>query len=189
MIAAVCFAVTPLSRLMAAPPSPPINITLDPNRSSIEWTLRGNVHEVHGTFRLKRGAFAYNAAAGTAAGEFIADATSGESGNSTRDRRMNANILQADKFPEVRFVMERSSSPVGSATDFKSTVSGAFTLHGETHALTIPVSVKIQNQQITASGSFTVPYVAWGLKDPSTFIFRVEKQVELHVVAVGRIAP
>jgi hypothetical protein len=36
---------------------------------------------------------------------------------------------------------------------------------------------------------FVVPYVDWGLKDPSNFVLRVSKQVEVDITATGHYAP
>ena len=46
-------------------------------------------------------------------------------------------------------------------------VSGIFTLHGASHSLTVPMQIHIEAANLTAKGEFTVPYVKWGLKDPS----------------------
>ena len=48
---------------------------------------------------------------------------------------------------------------------------------------------QVSNGHVTADVHFVVPYVEWGLKDPSTFILRVSKKVDITVHAVGTLSP
>ena len=54
-------------------------------------------------------------------------------------------------------------------------------IHGATHPVTLVARVERDGADITASSSLTVPYVAWGLEDPSVFVLRVAKEVEVQV--------
>ena len=66
-------------------------------------------------------------------------------------------------------------------------VAGVFRLHGQDHTVTIPVTVAPasganQSGRLEASAKFDVPFIKWGLKNPSTFILRVSDTacVEIH---------
>ncbi len=52
--------------------------------------------------------------------------------------------------------------------------------------MTIPVRVQMQNASVTARAKFTVPYVSWGMRDPSTFALQVAKSVDVDVTLEGR---
>jgi hypothetical protein len=64
-------------------------------------------------------------------------------------------------------------------------VTGTFTLHGKPHELTVPMQVHIDGMNCTAKTHFVVPYVKWGLKDPSNFLLKVAKEVEIDLT-LGR---
>jgi hypothetical protein len=47
---------------------------------------------------------------------------------------------------------------------------------------------KKSGDQVKASTGFDVPYQDWGMKNPSTFLLKVENKVKIDVSAVGNIA-
>jgi hypothetical protein len=52
--------------------------------------------------------------------------------------------------------------------------------------MTLSVPVKVSGSALNATLHFAVPYVDWGLKDPSNFVLRVSKEVEIDIFASGR---
>jgi hypothetical protein len=51
------------------------------------------------------------------------------------------------------------------------------------------MQVHIDGSNLTATGKFVIPYVKWGLKDPSVFILKVAKDVQIDLSLKGTIAP
>jgi polyisoprenoid-binding protein YceI len=165
-----------------------ITVHLDSARTEIHWTLKGNLHDVHGTFALKGGLVTFDPASGVAEGEVLVDATSGQSGNKSRDRRMQRDVLESNTYPQIIFHPQKVSGAVKAGGTQNVTVDGTFTIHGKDHPLTLPVQVQVTpDGQITATTQFTVPYVDWGMKNPSAFAIRVDKQVKIEVISRGTV--
>jgi polyisoprenoid-binding protein YceI len=143
---------------------------------------------VHGTFRLKRGLVRFDPATGKAEGELVVDAASGDSGTAGRDRRMSESILETAKFPEIVFTPEQVEGAVNPSGPSRINVRGQFRIHGAAHPLTLAIETQSAPGRITAATHFTVPYIQWGIKNPSTFILRVSDKVEIQIDAVGRIS-
>src|SRR6202167_6396249 len=80
-----------------------LKVVLDPAQTQIHWTLSGGLHTTHGTFKLKSGELFFNPATGVAEGEILVDATTGESGNATRDKRMQDEVLESNRYPAIFF--------------------------------------------------------------------------------------
>lgn len=160
----------------------------DPGTTKIEFTLGDVLHTVHGTFRLKSGSIHFNSASGEAGGRIVVDATSGDSGNRSRDKKMNREILQSDKYPEISFTPTKITGNVPGQGSSTVQVEGLFNLHGVDHPMTLSVPVQSSPQNTAATLHFIVPYVKWGLKNPSTFVLRVSDKVEINIAASGRLA-
>ncbi len=162
-------------------------LVFDPPQTQIHWTLDTLVHTVHGTFQLRSGMVRFDPATGNASGELIADARSGASGNDSRDGKMHKSILESAKFPDVVFKPKHVDGQVPAQGTATLQVHGSFVLHGSEHEATLPIQVSVEPGRIGADSKFSIPYVAWGLKNPSTFVLRVNEKVDLEIHAAARI--
>ncbi len=161
---------------------------LDPAQTEIHWKLSGGLHPTHGTFKLKSGEFLFNPATGVAEGEILVDATTGESGNAARDKRMQDEVLESNRYPAIFFHPTRIKGAFKAGEGTQDLVGeGTFNIHGADHPLELPLKVQVTADTVTATTRFTVPYVEWGMKNPSRFLLRVSKQVEIEVTAKGTI--
>jgi polyisoprenoid-binding protein YceI len=166
-----------------------LRLEFDPSKTTIAFTLGDILHTVHGSFRLKQGDVEYNRSTKSVSGNLVVDATSGQSGNRSRDRKMHKEILESAQFPVVSFRPDRVDGLVATMGASTVQVHGIFSLHGTDHEMTMPVRVEIFPDHWTADTHFTIPYVKWGIKNPSTFVLRVSESVEIDVHATGANPP
>jgi polyisoprenoid-binding protein YceI len=164
-----------------------IVLALDPAGSKVHWTLGATVHNVRGTFALKRGTVRLDPENGKASGEIVADAASGESGNGSRDKKMRNEVLETSRYAEVIFRPDRFEGRVpalGSATVL---IHGTFLLHGSEHTLTVPVQTELTAGHWKGTAKFPIPYVDWGLRNPSNFLLKVDPFVEIDLQMKGTV--
>jgi polyisoprenoid-binding protein YceI len=162
-----------------------LRLQFDQSKTTIAFTLGDILHTVHGSFHLKSGDVEYKIATKSVSGNLIVDATSGQSGNHSRDHKMHKEILQSDQYPVISFRPDRVEGNVAPLGTSNIQVHGMFSIHGADHELTMPVKVEVFPDHWTADSHFTVPYVKWGIKNPSTFVLRVSESVEIDVHASG----
>jgi len=165
--------------------APQVALELDPAQSKINWTLSATLHTVHGTFACTKGSIQFDPGGGKAGGEIIADARSGESGDSGRDKNMHAKVLESAKYPEVKFVPDRVDGKVSLQGASKVQIHGNFEIHGAKHELTVPADVNFSGDRWSAKATFDVPYVQWGLKDPSSVFLHVGSAVNVELELSG----
>jgi polyisoprenoid-binding protein YceI len=166
-----------------------LRFQFDPSTTKITFTLGDILHTVRGSFRLKQGDVRYNGGTKSIVGTVTVDATSGESGNHSRDRKMHKEILESAHYPEIIFRPDRiegTVAPIGTST---LQVHGIFSIHGSDHELTMPVRLEVFPDHWIADTHFSIPYVKWGIKNPSTFVLRVSESVEIDVHATGANPP
>ena len=163
--------------------------TVDPNASQIAFALGGSGHHVNGTFHVQSGSIDFDRTAHTISGSVVVAAGSGNSGEPGRDKKMNNDVLDVAHYSEITFVPQKYDGAIAPAGDSTIQVSGTFTLHGTPHDLTVPMQIHIDNAALTAKTHFTVPYVKWGLKDPSVFILKVAKEVDIDLTLAGKVDP
>lgn len=163
------------------------NVQISPANTKVEWELGGNIHSTHGTFELKKGDLWFDPESGKVRGELIVDASTGQSGNSLRDGRMKKSVLEADRFPQIVFKPDSMQGKLNLDGESTVTIHGTLTLHGTDHEMIIPAKTVIKRDLVDATLDFKIPYVEWGLKDPSTLMLRVEKTVNIKIKSEGHI--
>jgi polyisoprenoid-binding protein YceI len=173
----------------AAPQAPASGIVLeiDPAESQVHWTLGSTVHTVHGSFAFKKGTLRLDTSTGKASGEIIVDATSGNSGNDGRDKKMHKEVLESGRYAEVIFRPDRVEGKIAPQGVFTVQVHGRFVLHGSEHELTVPVQAQLSGGHWTATAKFSVPFIDWGLKNPGNFFLKVNHAVEIKLELQGSL--
>jgi polyisoprenoid-binding protein YceI len=164
-----------------------ITVNLDPAQTKIQWTLADVLHTVHGTFKMRSGSVTFDPKSGAASGEIIVDATSGESGNHSRDQKMHKEVLESQRYPEIVFSPSHVIGRLADQGTSNLQVQGVLHIHGANHDLTLSLPVEKSGDAVKASTSFVVPYQDWGMKNPSTFLLKVENKVSISISSVGRI--
>jgi polyisoprenoid-binding protein YceI len=162
-----------------------LRLQFDTSKTTIAFTLGDILHTIHGSFQLKSGDVEYKSANKSVSGNLVVNASSGQSGNHSRDHKMHKEILESDRYPVINFRPDRVQGNVASMGSSTIQVHGIFSIHGSDHELTMPVRVEVFPDHWTADTHFTVPYVKWGMKNPSTFVLRVSESVEIDVHASG----
>jgi polyisoprenoid-binding protein YceI len=143
---------------------------------------------VEGTFKLKSGKVSFDPATGKASGQITADATSADTANKSRDKKMHQEILESQKYPEIVFVVQQVKGAVNPQGASQVELSGVFRIHGQDHESTMTLSVeRLPSGTIQADAKTSVPYIKWGLKNPSSFLLRANDTVGVEIHVTGQL--
>jgi polyisoprenoid-binding protein YceI len=100
---------------------------------------------------------------------------------------MRESVLEAQKDPEIIFTPRHAIGKLEKDGQFQAKLDGVLTIHGARHEITTEVRGQLVGNSLTAACHFSVPYVEWGMRDPSLYFLTVSKQVEIDIATEGRI--
>jgi len=160
---------------------------VDPGETHVTFTLGATMHTVRGSVEVVSGEIRFDLDGGAAAGEIVLDAASAQTGNSKRDKKMHTKVLESERYPTIVFTPESIEGELGDVGSGWIALSGKISIHGTERPLVLEAKVEREGDNMSGDITFTVPYVAWELKDPSTFILRVAKEVEVKVELRGSL--
>jgi hypothetical protein len=160
----------------------------NPDASEVKMTLNTTHEVVNGTFHIQSGSIEFDRSASKMSGSVVVLAGSGKTGNDSRDKKMNKDILKVEQFATVSFAPGGYNGTIAASGDSTIQVSGVFTLLGTGHDLTIPMQIHIDGSKATAKAHFVVPYVQWGLKNPSFMFWKAENDVAIDLYLVGQVS-
>ena len=114
------------------------------------------------------------------------DARSAATGSNGRDKTMHKEVLETEKFPEFVFRPERLEGAVSRDGQSQAVLAGSLEIHGVVKPVTLPTTITVDGDVVTAKTSVTIPFVAWGMHDPSVLFLRVAKEVVVDLTVKGR---
>jgi polyisoprenoid-binding protein YceI len=161
---------------------------VSPDVSEVRMTLNTTHEVVNGTFHIQSGSIEFDRSDSKMSGLVVVLAASGKTGNDSRDKKMNKEILKVSEYSSVSFAPKTYTGTIAPSGDSTIQVSGVFTLLGTGHDLTIPMQIHIDGSKATARAKFVVPYVQWGLKNPSFLIWKAENDVAIDLNLVGQLS-
>ena len=163
-------------------------LAVDSEASQVTFFLKATGHDVHGTLYLQDGRLEVDPETGTVSGQLTIDATRAESGNAKRDKTMRKKVLESESHPLIVFKPQTFSGELPASGTSEIELHGMVEIVGSEHPLDLTASFTADGDSWTAEATFPVPYVEWGLHDPSLFLLKVAKTVEVSISATGTLA-
>lgn len=161
---------------------------VNPDASEVKIKLNTTHEVVNGTFHIQSGSSEFDRSNPKMSGLVAVLAGSGKTGNNSRDKKMNRDILKVDQYTTVSFAPKAYTGTIAPSGDSTIQVSGVFTLLGTAHDLTIPIQIHMDGSKATAVAHFVIPYVQWGLKNPSFMFWKAENDVAIDLNLVGEVS-
>ena len=161
----------------------------NPAQTRASFRLGATMHTVTGIFWLRRCEVHFDPASERISGEIVFDATSGKTGNNGRDQKMHKDVLESGRFPDIAFRLDRVEGNVNQQGASTVQVHGRFAVHGTEHELSAPVELRLEGNHWFARATFPVPYVEWGMKNPSNLFLHVGDSVDAEFHGAGDVSP
>jgi polyisoprenoid-binding protein YceI len=184
----VAFALCSLFGMTVPDPPQEIVLKLNANKATVTYNLGAFMHTVNGTFKVESGIITYNSRTSDASGRVVIDLRTGQSGDKARDDNMQNAVLQTQTYPTAMFTPTHVTGQINPSGASDLSVDGTLNVHGTNHSITVPLQLLSTNGIVTAQAKYRVPFVAWGMRDPSTFILRVRNYVDVVVTGPATIS-
>lgn len=162
-------------------------LTLDPERTRIAFTLGATLHTVRGTFAMRSAEVRFDSETGEASGQIVVDARSGDTGIDQRDAVMHEEVLASEEHPRLVLSPERIEGIRREPDALSGTLHGRFEVRGASHPIALAFEGTRDGADARVEAHFTVPWVAWGLPDPSNWLLSVEKTLEVRIETRGAL--
>ena len=162
-------------------------LILEPDTTEVSFFLEATGHDVEGHLYLQTGQITFDPDTGEASGEIRISALRTETGHTKRDKTMHKKVLESERYPLIVFAPERLEGTLAASGASEVDLVGSISIIGSEHPMSLPTKVVIDGDHMTAETTFRVPYVAWGMEDPSILFLRVAKEVEVSISAAGSI--
>ena len=161
---------------------------VNPDASEVKITLKTTHELVNGAFHIQSGSIEFDRSTPKMLGSVVVISGSGKTGNDSRDKKMDKDILNVEQYSTVSFEPKTYTGAIAPSGESTIQATGIFTLLGTPHEITIPILVHLEGTTAAAKAHFVVPYVQWGLKNPGFLIWKADNDVAIDLFLSGRLS-
>ena len=180
---------------VAAVPAPraPATLAIDPKTSSLTFTIHRPGETIDGAAHAFTGEVVFDPADLPVGGSVVlrVAASSLETGNRMRDRKMRNTHLEVERFPEIVFSStsirlsadgeaEAAPGPLRPGEPRKALVEGVLALHGVERTILFPVAIRYDSGSLTAEGDVTLRLTDHAIPIPRFLWIVLDDEVKLH---------
>jgi polyisoprenoid-binding protein YceI len=154
-----------------------------PSKSSVTFTISTTFNEIEGKAKTFKGSLnipdaAKDLATGTTA-TIIVDAKSMETGNKGRDKDMHKDVIESEKYSEIKIAIKKITADSALYT-FK--VSADITMHGITKTVDFKTSALSfagadGKLALSISGKVKINISDWGMTPPNIVVNKVSPEI------------
>src|SRR5271156_4695230 len=119
---------------------------VNPDASEVKMTLKTTHELVNGVFHVQSGSIEFDRSTPKMSGSVVVAAGSGKTGNGSRDKGMNKEILQVEQHATVSFEPKSYAGTIAPSGDSTLQVIGVFPLLGTPHEIAIPLLVHLEGE-------------------------------------------
>ena len=161
---------------------------IDPAGAEAGFDVKATGHTVHGKTSGVSGEVHVTEEAGgekALSGRIEIAAATLDTANARRDQTMKTKCLAVDRFPAIVFAPARfvpsGAQPASGAVP--GSLTGMITIRDVTKPVVMAATLETKGTRIVVTGTFDVPWLDFGIPDPSFFIVTLDKVAHAHFKA------
>ena len=98
---------------------------------------------------------------------------------------MHKEILETWKYQEATFRPTQIDGQLSLTSPSDCKVKGIVNLHGADHEVVALVHSEFTGDHWKGTAKFDIPYIKWGIQDPSNFLLKVKPVVQIELDTAG----
>ncbi len=155
-----------------------------PRLSSLTFDVSAQLHHVHGVGSRFNGTITGDPLDITSAKISIKlDPTSFNTDNEKRDKDMREKCFEVGKYPLIEFssaAIQADQKELKTGQPVKATIKGSLKMHGLEKQVSVPVTIQLTSDMLTAEGDMAVVLDEWKIERPKVVFVQLQNDVSIH---------
>jgi polyisoprenoid-binding protein YceI len=155
-----------------------------PRLSTLTFDVSAQLHHVHGVGNRFSGTITGDPSDITTAKiSMKLDPKSLNTENEKRDKDMREKCFEVAKYPLIEFdstSIQSDQKELKAGQPIKATIQGALKMHGLEKQVSVPVTIQLTDDILTAEGDMAVVLDEWKIARPKVLFVQLQNDVSIH---------